>query len=259
MLSALKSAYIWFAIVTLVVIWLPLLALIRLFDPDPVHYRTGRWFRRLGIAMTKVNPAWKLTITGHRVTDPRNPYIVVSNHQSLGDIPLISHLPWEMKWIGKTELFRIPFVGWMMRIAGDIPIDRGNARSGAKALLRAGWYLQRKCSVIFFPEGTRSSDTRIGRFNDGAFHLAIKQRLPILPVLVDGSHDCLPKKSWRFGPQQTIRLHVLSPITTDTMGSGEAAVLKDRVRTLMITTIAEWRGVPPQSMDGLSERLPVQQ
>jgi 1-acyl-sn-glycerol-3-phosphate acyltransferase len=257
MLSSLKSAYIWFAIVTLVILWLPLLAAVRLFDSDPVHYRTGRWFRRLGIAMTKVNPAWKLNITGHHVADPRNPYVVVSNHQSLGDIPLISHLPWEMKWIGKTELFRIPLIGWMMRLAGDIPIDRGNARSGARALLRAGWYLQRNCSVMFFPEGTRSSDTRIGRFNDGAFHLAIKHRLPILPVLVDGSHDCLPKKSWRFGPRQTIRLHILSPITTDALGTGEATALKDHVRTLMIATIAEWRGVPAETMDGLSDRPSV--
>jgi 1-acyl-sn-glycerol-3-phosphate acyltransferase len=258
MLSSLKSAYIWFAIVALILLWLPLLALIRVFDSDPVHYRTGRWFRRLGVAMTKVNPAWKLTVTGQLPGNPRNPYIVVSNHQSMADIPLISHLPWEMKWIGKTELFRLPVVGWMMRLAGDIPLERGNVRSGAKALLRAGWYLQRKCSVMFFPEGTRSSDVRVGPFNDGAFQLAIKYHIPILPVVVDGSHDCLPKKSWRFGPRQSIRVHVLSPVDTAAMVPGEAVALKDHVRIAIIATIAEWRCVPPQSVDAMQSVAPDQ-
>ena len=104
----LRSVWIWCAICTLIVAWYPLLLAIRLFDRDPVRYRTGRWFRRLGIAMTKVNPSWQLEIGGYTVENPRRPYVVVSNHLSIADIPLISHLPWEMKWSERKSCFASP-------------------------------------------------------------------------------------------------------------------------------------------------------
>lgn len=174
MLSALRSIWIWSATISLIILWVPLLALIKLFDRDPVRYRTGRWFRRLGVSMTKVNPAWRLHISGETISDPRHPYIVVSNHQSHADPPLISHLPWEMKWLAKIELFKMPLVGWLLKLAGDIPVHRGDRRQGIQVLLAAGNYLDQKCSVFFFPEGTRTPDGRVHRFNEGAFRLAIK-------------------------------------------------------------------------------------
>lgn len=243
MLASLRSIWIWSAVSLLIVMWLPLLAFIRLFDGDPVRYRTGRWFRRLGVAMTKVNPTWNLKISGETIRNPRNPYVVVSNHQSFADIPLISHLPWEMKWVAKQELFKVPFIGWMLRLAGDIPLDRQNRRSGARMLLTAGKYLSQHCSVMFFPEGTRSPDGRVGTFTDGAFAMAVKAQVPVLPVAVDGSRDCLPKRSWKFGPAQTIRLKVLPPIDTAGMTMGDVPALRDRVRGVIIEQIAEWRGV----------------
>jgi len=100
------------------------MALRRLFDRDPVRYRTGYLFRRLGKALTRINPSWRLHISGETIENPRRPYVVVSNHQSLADIPLISNLPWEMKWMGKVELFKLPVIGWMMRLAGDVSVDR---------------------------------------------------------------------------------------------------------------------------------------
>jgi 1-acyl-sn-glycerol-3-phosphate acyltransferase len=167
MKSLLRSIWMWIATSTLILIWLPLLGVVRLFDRDPVRLRTGLWFRRLGRAVVKSNPAWKVHISGINHAVAKQPYIVVSNHQSVVDIPLISCLPWEMKWIAKEELFRVPVVGWMMRLAGDIPLDR-SYRNGAQALLRAKSYLQQKCPVMFFPEGTRSVDDRVHAFTDGA-------------------------------------------------------------------------------------------
>jgi 1-acyl-sn-glycerol-3-phosphate acyltransferase len=249
MTTTLKSAWIWFAVAAIILCWLPFLAVVRLFDRDPARYRTGRWFRRLGVALTFVNPAWKLSLSGTTIANPRNPYVVVSNHQSLADIPLISHVPWEMKWIAKEELFRVPVVGWMMRLAGDIPLDRRSARSGAKALLQASRYLQKRCSVMFFPEGTRSPDGRVGRFNDGAFHLAIRSGVPVLPLVVDGSSQCLPKSSWRFGKQQAVRLHILPPVMTNGLTADDAGVLRDSVRNQIIGTVAAWRGVPEDAVD----------
>ena len=149
-----RSFVTWFTTAILILAWLPLMVISRLFDHDPVRYRTGYLFRKLGNALTMANPAWRLHISGEKVSDPRRPYVVVSNHQSLADIPLISNLPWEMKWMGKAELFTIPVIGWMMQLSGDISVDRKSARSGALALIRAQRYLEQKCSVIIFPEGT---------------------------------------------------------------------------------------------------------
>jgi 1-acyl-sn-glycerol-3-phosphate acyltransferase len=252
MIAILRSLWAWFAVGALIVLWLPLLTLIRLFDRDPVYYTTGRWFRRLGVAMTKANPAWQLRLTGQPVQDPRRPYVVVSNHQSMADIPLISHLPWEMKWVGKVELFRVPFTGWMMKLAGDIPVDRKDPRSGAKMLLRAHKVLQKKCSVMFFPEGTRSRDGKVGRFIDGAFHLAIKAQVPVLPLALEGSYDCLPKKSWIFGKPAQISLKVLPPVDTAGLTSEDIASLRDRVRGAIMAQVAEWRGTSVPEVDALA-------
>jgi 1-acyl-sn-glycerol-3-phosphate acyltransferase len=202
--------------------------------------------------MTKVNPYWRVQVTGFQVPTERRAFVVVSNHQSFADIPVISHIPWEMKWVAKVELFRLPLVGWMMRLAGDIPVERKDARSGARALIRAGRCLERRCPVMFFPEGTRSPDGRVGRFTDGAFHLAIRSRVPVLPVVVEGSFDALPKHSWRFGSPRDIRLHLLEPINIAEYGPEQAGVLRDRVRGEIMKTLSDFRGVARESVDALA-------
>ena len=250
MLSSIRSLWIWFAVITLIVIWLPLLSLIRLFDPDPVHYRTGRWFRRLGAAMCRVNPQWRIHISGHEaIVNPRKPYVIVSNHQSHADIPILSNLPWEMKWIGKKELFSLPIIGLMMKLAGDIPVDRSDRRSGAKMLLTSMKYLEQKCSVMFFPEGTRSPDGRVGKFNDGAFHLAIKAQVSMLPIAIEGSYGCLPKKSWKFGKPSDVYVRVLPEIETKGMKTAHVGELGLKVRRTLIDQVASIRGVPSSEVD----------
>ncbi len=202
--------------------------------------------------MTRVNPAWKLHISGESVSHPRNPYVVVCNHQSLADIPLISNLPWEMKWMGKKELFSLPVIGWMMKLSGDIPVDRGSARSGVLAFSMAKHYLEQKCSVMMFPEGTRTTDGRVRPFNDGAFHLAVSAGVPILPLVIDGSRDCIPKHSWKFGKPSDIFLKVLSPVDTSSYGLADVPALRESVRTSIINQIAEWRSVPASAVDGVT-------
>ncbi len=251
-MRTLRSLWAWFSITLLILIWLPLLALVRLVDRDPAHYHTGRWFRRLGAAMTRVNPFWDVVLEGERIEDPRRPYVVVCNHQSNVDIPVISRLPWDMKWVAKAELFRVPFVGWMMRLADDIPVDRGEKSSRARVLIRAREVLEKRCSVMFFPEGTRSRDGRVYAFNDGAFRLAIKAGVPVLPLAIEGTFDALPKHSWRFGDPRTIRLKVLPPVATDGLGAGDTAALRDRVRQMIVEQIAAWRGVPVEAVDALA-------
>jgi 1-acyl-sn-glycerol-3-phosphate acyltransferase len=247
-----RSLITWFSAAVLIVSWLPLLAVTRLFDHDPVFYRTGFLFRKLGKALTRVNPAWKLHISGEKVTDPRRPYVVVSNHQSMADIPLISNLPWEMKWMGKVELFRLPVIGWMMKLSGDVCVDRTSANSGARALVKAQRYLEQKCSVMMFPEGTRTLDGRVQQFADGAFHLAVRAKVPILPLAIEGSRNCIPKNSWKFGKPSDIFLKVLPPIDTSSLTVADVAVLRDNVRTTIMKQIAEWRAVPLEAVDGIA-------
>jgi 1-acyl-sn-glycerol-3-phosphate acyltransferase len=247
-----RSSITWFTASLLILVWLPLLAISRLFERDPVHYRTGYLFRKLGDALLWVNPAWRLHISGETVTDPRNPYVVVSNHQSLADIPLISNLPWEMKWMGKEELFKIPIIGWMMHLAGDISVNRKNPRSGAQALIKAQRYLEKHCSVMIFPEGTRTLDGRVRPFTDGAFHLAIRAKVPVLPLVIEGSRDCIPKHSWKFGKPSDIYLKVLPPVDTASMTIDDVGTLRDNVRHAIMTHIAEWRSVPITEVDGLA-------
>ncbi len=239
-----RSIFIWITTTITIFLWLFLLALSRLFDHDPALYRTGFLFRKLGKALTKINPFWKLHISGEKISNPRNPYVVICNHQSMADIPLISNLPWEMKWMAKEELFRIPVIGWMMRLAGDISVDRKNPRSGALALIKAQRILEQKCSVMIFPEGTRTLDGRVREFTDGAFHLAVKAKVPILPLVIEGSHDCIPKNSWKFGKPSDIYLKVMEPVDTSSLTIKDVPALRDSIRLSIIKQIAEWRSVP---------------
>ncbi len=245
---ALQSIWTWGAIVVLMVLWVPLLALLRVFDRDPAYYRTGRWLRRLGMAMTRVNPAWHIEISGETIENPRYPYVVVSNHQSSADIPIISCLPWEMKWIAKAELFKMPLVGWLLRLAGDIPVDRTSKRSGAKVLIKGRQYLRDRCSVMFFPEGTRSRDGRVHPFTDGAFRLAIKAQVPVLPLVIDGTQDALPTHSWKYSAA-TVRLKVLPPVPTTGLTRADTEALREQVRSLIIEQLALWRNASPDALD----------
>lgn len=254
MWNSVRSIVIWSATIFLILLWLPFLAVIRLFDRDPVHYRTGFWFRRLGKSMTRINPFWKLDISGYTLTDPKRALVLVCNHQSMADIPLISNLPWEMKWLAKKELFTIPVVGWMMQMAGDIPVDRKAKNRRQNAIIQALAYLKQDCPVMFFPEGTRTPNGKVHRFSDGAFLLAIKAGVPVLPMAIEGSRECLPKNSWKFGQLNNIHIKVMEPVETKGMSKKDIPELRDRVRGQIIDQIAQWRGVYPEEVDGLHSK-----
>lgn len=254
MRSAIVSLWVWFAIGTLILLWLPIMVVARLVDRDPAHYNAGLMLRRLGRAMTYVNPFWDIELEGPFPENPRNPYVVVSNHFSQADPPIISLVPWEMKWVAKKPLFKIPVAGWMMRLSGDIPVDRRDKRSRARVLETAADYLQRACSVMFFPEGTRSRDGQVHRFSDGAFRLAIKEGVPVLPIAIDGTHEALPKDSILFDPDvEKIRVKVLEPIDTSKYTPGQARELQRYVRACIIDQVATWRDVSPHTVDPLAE------
>jgi 1-acyl-sn-glycerol-3-phosphate acyltransferase len=242
MIRALRSLWIWAASTGLIVLWAPLLGVIRLSDADPRRLRTGRWFRRLGRVLAKVNP-WRIRISGQENMQADQAYVVVSNHQSLADIPVIAHLKLDTKWLAKAELFRVPVLGWMLKMAGDVPVSRADPRKSARALLQCARYLRQNCSVVFFPEGTRSPGGQVLPFNEGPFQLAIREQIPILPLVVEGSGAALPRHSWIFGKTQDIDLRVLEAVPVVGWNTKQSAALRDVVRRKIMDELDRLRGV----------------
>jgi 1-acyl-sn-glycerol-3-phosphate acyltransferase len=228
------SLWTWFVLGTLIFFWVPLLAITVgvtwPFDRD--RYLAGRLFRQIGVLSAKANPLWKFRWSGTRPADPRRPYVVVSNHESFTDILLLSHLPWEMKWLSKAEIMRIPFLGWCMHLAGDIPIWRGKVDSARDAMARSLEVLKRRVSVLIFPEGTRSTGNEMLPFKDGAFKLAITAGVPVLPLVVTGTRNALAKHDWRMNPADAT-VTVLDPIETTGLTLDDVGALKERVRVVI--------------------------
>jgi len=234
LVNRLYSVWIWAATAVIATAWLPLLALIYIITVplDPGRYTVGRWFRRCAVTSVALNPLWRFRTSGFRPADPRLPYVAVSNHESLADIFLISHLPWEMKWLSKDAIFKIPIMGWMMRMAGDIAVSRSERSSRVEALEQCKDRLDRKVSIMIFPEGTRSNDGTLLPFKDGAFRLAVERGLPILPMAVAGTRSAMKKGSLVFG-RSVAEVRVLEPIPTEGLTVKDVPALRDRVRALI--------------------------
>ena len=228
------SAWAWIAAVGAVIFGFFYVAAVWLVTApfDKGRYHAGRAFRQLAMAAAKLNPLWHFETDGTPPPDPRHPYVAVSNHESYADIFLISHFPWEMKWLSKDTIFKIPVMGWMMRMAKDIPIKRGKRESVVSAMQGCRDRLGRKVSVMIFPEGTRSKTEELLPFKDGAFKLAIEAQVPILPIAVAGTRDCMAKHSFAFRRARA-KARVLPPIPTAGMTNQDVAALRDRTRALI--------------------------
>src|SRR3954468_3223599 len=235
--QSIMSLWAWLVLVLCILLWFPVLAIVRLltFPFDRAGYVAGYIFRRIGPAMATLNPLWRFSYSGKMPADPRRPFVMVSNHESFADILLISHLPWEMKWLSKAELFRIPVMGWMMWLAGDIPVMRGFGPSALEAMERCREVLRQRVSVMIFPEGTRSRTAELLPFKDGAFRLAVEAGVPILPLALSGTGTALPKHGWRFG-RSAAHLRVLEPVDTAGLTLADVPALKARVRDLIVRT-----------------------
>jgi 1-acyl-sn-glycerol-3-phosphate acyltransferase len=232
-MQRLLSLWIWLVTGLVATLFLPWVAVVWLFTVgDPGRYAAGRWFRRAAVTAVALNPLWKFRTSGVRIRDPRRPYVAVSNHESFADIFLLSHLPWEMKWLSKDAIFKIPIMGWMMKLAGDIEVHRGDARSRHEALEQCRDRLLKKVSVMIMPEGTRSPDGRLLPFKDGAFRLAVELGLPILPIAVAGTRDAMPKGSLLFN-RAVAEARVLQPVETAGMALADVPLLRERVREMI--------------------------
>jgi 1-acyl-sn-glycerol-3-phosphate acyltransferase len=225
------------------VLFVPVLGLVALAygDRDPGRRARGRWMRRFGRWTSRATPLWRFSVRGAPPEDVASrPYVVVANHESTSDPFLLSHLPWDMRWIAKEELFRLPVIGFLLRCGGDIPLRRGERASVAEMLAECRRTLAAGVPVMLFPEGTRSPDGRLLPFKDGAFHLAIAAGVPVLPLALCGTRQCRPKGSRWFGDADAV-VEVLAPVATAGLGPADVASLRERVRERISSAVAELR------------------
>lgn len=168
----------------------------------------------------------KLVINGLEHVESNQSYVVVANHQSTYDIlVLYGYLPLDFKWVMKIELRKVPFIGFACEKMGHIYVDRRNRQASIKAMSDAKEKLVDGTSVVFFPEGTRSSGKVLKPFKKGAFRMAEDLQLPVLPVSISGADQVLPSGGLLITPG-IIKLTFHQAITTEEMNvTGTDAVM----------------------------------
>lgn len=207
------------------------------FDRDRrMAHRQCYWWSDI---LLRLNPFWKLNVSGLENIDKKKTYVIVANHQSLADIIVLYQIKAQFKWVAKESLFKVPFVGWCMSLAKHIKLERGDFSSIKKIYREAAEWLRKGVSVLFFPEGTRSDTGEMNEFQNGAFKLAIKEKKPVLPVSLSGTRDAIPKGGWQFSPNICFVLKVLPAIETAQLGPGDFEQLKNTVRSRLAAASLE--------------------
>ena len=219
-----RTLFLWLAGVPVTLIAFMGILLSLPFDRSGkvVHHIVGFWARIL-LALSGVT----VEIEGvDRL--PEGPVILASNHQGAYDILVLqSCLPLQFRWIAKKSLFSIPIVGWSMTLAGYISVDRGRASLAYRSIERAAEKVKReRVSVVIFPEGTRGTTGSLLPFKRGAFLLALKSGVPVVPVSIKGTLDILKRGSILIRPA-TVKIVIGTPI--ESVGMKEGA-LSERVR-----------------------------
>jgi 1-acyl-sn-glycerol-3-phosphate acyltransferase len=181
-------------------------------------------------AVIGLNPFWELKVSGLENIDHKRTYVIISNHQSMADIAVLYQTKMQFKWVAKASLFKVPFIGWCLGLIKHIKLLRGDFASIKEIYHQASQWLRKDISVLFFPEGTRSSTDKMNEFQNGAFKLAIKEKKPILPIYLAGTRDAIPKGSWIFKGKVSAKLIVLAAVETDGFNPGDFALLRDAVR-----------------------------
>ena len=211
-------------------------------------------FRRRGEHV--VNNIWaKLTtlfyypvkITGlENLPASDQPAVFVSNHESFLDIYTLFHLNRDFKFISKTSNFLIPIIGWSMFLTGHVMINRVDMRSQLECLKACGKLLKNGASVLFFPEGTRSKDGKMHAFKKGAFSVAAKAKVPVVPITLLGTGDLMPNaKEYLLYPGKVeVIIHPqVAPSTADTMMAEAYKAISSSLPASKIATDAEGQAV----------------
>ena len=242
-MDIIRSVWIWFSGITFILLAFPVSLLLWLTSLlyDRKRLMNNRWMVFQGLVLIKMNPMWKVIAEGRDRIDRKQEYIIISNHQSILDIVVFNIIRHRLRWVSKIEVFKVPLLGWSMRMTKYIALERGNKHSVARMMEECVESLNDRVSVVIFPEGTRSLTGKIGKFKSGAFQLALKTGKPILPVVLDGTGDILPKKGMIFRNRRIVRVRVLDPVFPSDFGTDDPEVLAERMHKLMTAQLDDLR------------------
>lgn len=238
-----KGVYWWPMGITVTAATIALCGLAQLITIARGLPRDGRlvhpFARRWGRLLFHLTPGWRIEVVGgdNLPKAGGKPAVLVSNHESLTDIFAMYFLDTQFRWLSKEEAFRIPFVGQAMGWCDYVPVLRGNKDSHALALEASADRLRKGFSMFFFPEGTRSDDGSIRPFKTGAFKLARDEQVPVIPVIIQGARDLMPKGVMAPGKAR-VTLQVLTPMPPPPVDAGPQA-LADYAETVRARIVAE--------------------
>jgi len=188
---------------------------------------------------TWLNPAWRVEVTGRERVRSDAAYVMVANHQSFLDILVLFRLFRHFKWVSKVENFRVPFIGWNMSLNRYVPLRRGDAGSIRQMMEACERTLAEGSSIMMFPEGTRSVDGRLRPFKHGAFTLAQRMRAPLLPIVLEGTGNALPKRGFVLQGRHAIRIRVLEEIPFERFADMPVEKLVEEVRMRFAAELGE--------------------
>jgi 1-acyl-sn-glycerol-3-phosphate acyltransferase len=187
----------------------------------PVDFRKGRVFHFLARVWARgvlLICGLRVTVKGREKLDFGRSYVYVSNHASLFDIPaVVAGIPDQIRIVYKKELEAIPVFGWGLKWGSYIAMDRSNRTEAMKSIEAAAQKIRRGASVLLFAEGTRTLDGHLQPFKRGAFNLAVRSGVPVVPLTINGTFTILPKHSVSARPGQ-IELILESPILVNSSG-----------------------------------------
>jgi 1-acyl-sn-glycerol-3-phosphate acyltransferase len=242
-MDILKSVAIWLTGITFMIVFFPLTFIVWLIVLPFDRNRTVTHWMLIyqTIIISHLIPVWKIKVENRKKAVPGTTYVIISNHQSILDILMINSLRYRFKWISKIEVNNMPILGWYLKMADYLSVDRGDKDSKEKMLGEAYNCLKNDISVMLFPEGTRSRDCQISFFRRGAFQLALSARKPILPVLIEGTGGILPKHGLIFGGFHRIIIRVLDPVLPEDFHTDDYDVLAMNFQTMMTKALRELR------------------
>lgn len=186
--------------------------LVCLFERDGKRgYRLAQWWMAFNLWMSRV----RVKVRGLENLDPARQYVFMSNHRSGADIAALGWAlwPYQIRFVAKKELTKVPFFGWGLQALNNIIIDRSNHVQAVRSYVAAGERIRRGISVVVFPEGTRGVGDQLLPFKKGGFVLAIETKTPIAPVAVVGTEQVMPKRSLRIESGE-VEVRIGTPVET---------------------------------------------
>lgn len=221
-----RTIFVWSCIVIALLVLGSFVIITSLFDRrGKVIHHYARLWGKIALLANRV----KVRVEGIEHLKGEGPYIFMSNHQGSYDIfALLGHLPFQFRWLAKKELFSIPFFGWVMAAAGYVSIDREGTRKTVEAMNEAARKIREGMSLLIFPEGSRSPDGSIQPFKKGGFTLAIKSKVPIIPISISGSREVMPKEKFTSAPGE-IRIRIDHPIEIQNYSMKDRESLMEKV------------------------------